>query len=129
MRDRPPANCSFCARSEREAKKILFGPAISICEKCVLIAIEGMLKSGAVDLLDLIVKVEQTKCTVRLGSEKFVFSFAKKTRGVSPAFMQETWQAFIESVRIALRGRIDEMREAIIALEPDEDESEEDENK
>ena len=39
--------CSFCRRTEREVAKLVAGPRVYICDRCVAIAARIMKESGA----------------------------------------------------------------------------------
>jgi ATP-dependent Clp protease ATP-binding subunit ClpX len=43
--------CSFCGKSEREARKIIVGPEVFICNECVLLCVE-FLREQAPDALE-----------------------------------------------------------------------------
>jgi len=117
-----PLHCSFCSKSQHDVRKLIAGPGVYICDKCVEVCLDVIRAEGEFDKVFAPLKPDEGS---RNPSRPDAFELARGTSSEELAeYMErgrksvERSRLFLQAIerRLAMRKGDDPARDAVLAL-------------
>jgi len=116
-----PLRCSFCSKSQHDVRRLIAGPGVYICDKCVEVCLDVIREEGKFDEIFGLLKPDEGSDPSRPGA----FELARGTSSEELAEYAEHGRKGVERSRfmlraierrLAMRERDDPARDAILGL-------------